>query len=282
MGKGGGAGSYPTTTSQSTLWGSSTTNASGTTFNPTKWQSDTMNITGQALAPTLQEYLNPSYNSSEYKKTKEKFDKQASESYDNNVLSKLANRGLMRSSGLQASTNAFNDTLADQEADLMNSYKQSKLTDLSTLLGLSTDLYNYSQGENKLSSSLANSVANYNLQNQALQNQSNANTMGLISNGVGMASNIGLGLAGMFSDKRLKTNVVKLATVDGINIYEFEFKQDTGLKLPKGKQVGVIAQEIPSEYVEEQNGYYMVNYGKLPQTVQDTIKELSYEMDNKE
>lgn len=282
MGKGGGAGSYPTTTSQSTLWGSSTTNAGGTTFNPTKWQSDTMNITGQALAPTLQEYLNPSYNSSEYKKTKEKFDKQASESYDNNVLSKLANRGLMRSSGLQASTNAFNDTLADQEADLMNSYKQSKLTDLSTLLGLSTDLYNYSQGENKLSSSLANSVANYNLQNQALQNQSNANTMGLISNGVGMASNIGLGLAGMFSDKRLKTNVVKLATVDGINIYEFEFKQDTGLKLPKGKQVGVIAQEIPSEYVEEQNGYYMVNYGKLPQAVQDTIKELSYEMDNKE
>ena len=279
MGKGGGAGAYPTTTSQSTLWGSSTTNGKGTTFNPTQWQRDTMNIAGSNLAPTLQEYLNPTYNSTDYKKTKSEFDKQAKESYENNVLSQLSNKGLMRSSGLQASTNAFNDTLADQEADLMNQYKQSKLTDLSTLLGLSTDLYNYSQGENKLSSTLANSVANYNLQNQALQNSYGANTMGLLMKGIGTGAEVGTTL---FSDKRLKKNLVKLACVDGINIYEFEYRQDTDWKLPTGKQVGVIAQEIPSEYTELMGDYYAVNYSKLPQLVQDTIKELAHDLNNKE
>lgn len=279
MGKGGGAGEYPTTTSQSTLWGSSTANKSGTTFNPTQWQNDTMNIAGRNLAPTLQEYLNPTYNSTEYKKTKDEFDKQATKSYENNVLSQLANKGLMRSSGLQASTNAFNDTLADQEADLMNSYKQSKLTDLSTLLGLSTDLYNYSQGENKLSSTLANSVANYNLQNQALQNQANANTMGLLMKGIGTGAEVGTTL---FSDKRLKKNLVKLACVDGINIYEFEYKQNMGWILPTGKQIGVIAQEVPSECTELMGKYYAVNYSKLPELVQSTIKELAHNLNNKE
>lgn len=275
MGKGG-AGEYPTTKSDSELWGSSVSNGSGTKFTPTQWQKDTMNIAGQNLAPTLSEYLNPQYNSAEYLKTKQQFDNQAQKSYENNVLSNLSNRGLMRSSGLQASTNAFNQTLADNEANLMNQYKQSKLTDLSTLLGLSTDLYNYSQGENKLSSSLANAVANYNLSNQALMNNSQANTMGAISSGVGKA----LELGAMFSDKCLKENLVKLATVNGFNIYKFEFKQDTGLNLPKGKQIGVIAQEVPEEYREKQeNGYYTVNYSKLPPLVQQTIKELSYDLE---
>lgn len=279
MGKGGGAGAYPTTKSDSGLWGSSITNGSGTTFSPTQWQKDTMQIAGNSLAPTLKEYLNPSYNSEEFLKTKEQFNKQAQQSYENNVLSSLANRGLMRSSGLQASNNAFNSTLADQEADLMNQYKQSKLTDLSTLLGLSTDLYNYSQGENKLSSTLANSVANYNLQNQALQNQSRANTMRMLMNGIGKGAEMGLT---MFSDKRLKKNLVKLACVDGINIYEFEYKQNMGWKLPKGKQIGVIAQEIPSEYTELMGEYYAVNYSKLPELVQSTIKELAHDLNNKE
>ncbi len=195
MGKSGGAGEYPTTTSNSGLWGSSTTNSHGTTFKPTEWQKSAMATVSDQLTPTINEYLNPSYSSEDFLKTKEQFNKTAQQSYDNNVLSQLANRGLMRSSGLQASTNAFNETLADQEADLMNQYKQSKLTDLSTLLGLSTDLYNYSQGENKLSSTLANSVANYNLQNQALQgNSSGGGLKGAMSgamNGAAMGSAAG-------------------------------------------------------------------------------------------
>jgi len=72
MGKGG-AGSYPTTKSNSGLWGSSTSNGKGTTFNPTQWQKDTMTVAGSSLAPTLKEYLNPSYNSEEFLKTKQQF-----------------------------------------------------------------------------------------------------------------------------------------------------------------------------------------------------------------
>ena len=42
--------------------------------------------------------------------------------YDTSVLSNLANRGLMRSSGLQGATNAFNDTLAKNQLNLYDNY----------------------------------------------------------------------------------------------------------------------------------------------------------------
>jgi len=49
-------------------------------------------------------------------------------------------------------------------------------------------------------------------------------------------------VAMMFSDKNLKKNIKLLKTINGINIYEFEYKD--GYKLPKGNRIGVMAQEI--------------------------------------
>lgn len=45
-----------------------------------------------------------------------------------------------------------------------------------------------------------------------------------------------------WSDRNLKLNIVKVAEIKGINIYEYEYKK--GFNLPEGIQVGVIAQEI--------------------------------------
>ena len=64
-----------------------------------------------------------------------------------------------------------------------------------------------------------------------------------------------------WSDSRLKENVVKVGTSkSGIDIYEYNYIWDSA------KYTGVIAQEILDthpEAVEEQDGYYVVNYDKI-------------------
>lgn len=62
------------------------------------------------------------------------------------------------------------------------------------------------------------------------------------------------------SDIRVKQNINKLGRINGINIYEFEYKPE--YKLPEGKHIGVMAQEvehIPNAVVEI-NGIKHVNY----------------------
>jgi hypothetical protein len=69
----------------------------------------------------------------------------------------------------------------------------------------------------------------------------------------------------------LEENIEKLDTVEGINIYKFDYIN--GAK----NQVGVIAQEvmnIPGAVVTQNDGYYAVDYSKLPIKVQERIEEL--------
>jgi len=83
----------------------------------------------------------------------------------------------------------------------------------------------------------------------------------------------GLQLGGMiapfFSDKRLKTNIKKLGTVNGINIYSWTWNkiaQSMGIDKKYPYNVGVMAQEvkhIPGAVQEDENGYLLVNYGVL-------------------
>ena len=73
------------------------------------------------------------------------------------------------------------------------------------------------------------------------------------------------------SDIRLKENIEKLDTVDGINIYKFDYIDG------EKDQVGVIAQEVeslPGVVITMPNGYLAVDYTRLPQAVQERIKEL--------
>ena len=74
------------------------------------------------------------------------------------------------------------------------------------------------------------------------------------------------------SDIRLKENLELLDTVDGYNIYRFDYIN--GAK----DQVGVIAQEIldvqPETVGVDDSGYYFVAYGLLPEEVQQRIGEL--------
>ena len=66
-----------------------------------------------------------------------------------------------------------------------------------------------------------------------------------------------------FSDERLKENVRKVYEIGGLNIYEYNYLGSNTLER------GVMAQEVlNSDYASaveiHANGFYQVDYGKLP------------------
>lgn len=91
------------------------------------------------------------------------------------------------------------------------------------------------------------------------------------SNSGGLGSFIGSMLAAgaMASDRRLKTKVEKVGEFDdGLGIYEFEYRQDNGLGLPRNRFRGVMADEVeklrPWAFIPNFAGEYAgVNYGAL-------------------
>lgn len=100
-----------------------------------------------------------------------------------------------------------------------------------------------------------NELAGYNAQQAA-----SGNFMGGLMNLGGT-----LGAAYLMSDINLKENIKKVGSLDnGINLYSYNYKD--GYDLPKGKQVGVMAQEVEKvipEAVTEIGGFKAVNYALL-------------------
>jgi hypothetical protein len=85
---------------------------------------------------------------------------------------------------------------------------------------------------------------------------------------VGAVKAVGKFLGKLFSDSRLKTDIVKVGQIEDINIYKFKFKFN------KSKtQIGVIAQELlNTKYADcvstdPSTGFYVVNYNILQQKV---------------
>ena len=83
--------------------------------------------------------------------------------------------------------------------------------------------------------------------------------------------------------KNLKENIEKIDTIDGYNIYKFNYKD--GYELPQGTRAGVIAQEVkeinPDAGVDnlQNTGFMGVDYSKLPAAVQDKINEINAEVE---
>lgn len=76
----------------------------------------------------------------------------------------------------------------------------------------------------------------------------------------GVANMIKTGIS-LFSDIRVKEDIVKVGKKDGVNIYDFKY-----LDKP-GRYRGVMAQEvehIPGAVMKNKNGIKMVDYSKLP------------------
>lgn len=158
------------------LFGSSTTNKKGTTYNPADWMSSLNNTAASGLNTTLNNMLSNDYsNDANFQAYQDNLNKTAAQNYDTSVLSNLANRGLMRSSGLQSATNSFNDSLIDNTTDLYDNYYNRQSNNLSNLLNTQNSLYNYLTGVNSGSQTNSQNVSNFNMQkyqtDQALKGQ---------------------------------------------------------------------------------------------------------------
>lgn len=81
--------------------------------------------------------------------------------------------------------------------------------------------------------------------------------------GIGSMLAQGIGAAIGASDRRLKENIVSL----GNGLYEFEYKQDAPIVLPKGRFVGYMADEVPAAYVVDYHGFKGVKAPYLPRKV---------------
>lgn len=161
-----------TTYSTGGLFGSSTTNKEGTSFKPTGWMSDTMGTVGGNLNNTLSAMVNNDFTTDpNFQRYQDQFNNQMTQAYDTDVLSQLANRGLMRSSGLQSATNAFADTLANNQMNLYDNYYNRQANNLSNLLNTSNTIYNYLTGVNAGSQNNSNNISNYNLAQTQANNQ---------------------------------------------------------------------------------------------------------------
>lgn len=172
MGKSNKAPDYASTTTNTGLYGSSTTNQNGTTFNPSAFQSTLINNVQNQLPNTINEYINPTYSSPEYQLQQAQRYKDYSQNYDANVLGNIANRGLMRSSGLQAATNQFSNQIAQNEAQAMQDYTNLQGSDINTLMGLYQVPYGMMNNTNNASQNLSNAVSNYNLMKYNAQGNS--------------------------------------------------------------------------------------------------------------
>jgi hypothetical protein len=174
------------------LFGSSTNNASGTTYKPADWMTNTMGTVTNNINPTLSSmFSNDFSNDANFKGYQDQLNKTMEQNYDTSVLSNLANRGLMRSSGLQAATNSFNDTLTDNTMALYDNYYNRLSNNLANALNTSNTLYDYMTGLNSGALNNANAVNNYNLTKYKIDNSGSGSNIGSIIGGLGNIAGAG-------------------------------------------------------------------------------------------
>lgn len=167
--------SYATTTYDTgDLFGSSTTSKKGTTYDAADWMTSAGTAAGTGINSSLNNMLSNDFmNDANFQVYQNRFNDLASQNYDVSVLSPLANRGLMRSTGLQVATNNFNDALIDNTTDLMDNYYNRQSQNLSNALNTQNALYQYLTGVNQGSQTNSQNVSKYNLDKWQAEQQAN-------------------------------------------------------------------------------------------------------------
>ena len=166
----------------------------------------------------------------------------------------------------------FGNTAAQQALQQQLSLYNQPLNQISALMSGSQVQMPQFQGYQGANVAAAPIMAGAQAQDQAAmqrynaaQSGSNALTSGLfgaagMALGGPMGGAIGQGVAGMFSDRRLKSNIERVGTHPlGIGIYEYDIFDR--------RERGVMAQEVeqvmPSAVIEHPSGFKMVNYAAL-------------------
>ena len=262
----------PTTKSDMGLFGSTTTGSFGSTFNPTDFQKTFVNNAQNAMLNAQNAYNNREV----AQEAVDNMNRQYQLDFQNNLLAPALSKGLARGSTMQDVLSIGNQDYQNRRYDLVNQELQRNQQALANNLANYMSMYDISKGVTGLSNALNQANANYALQ-AAQMNAQNGTNWGQMLGGAGSllggAGNLakGAGTAALLmSDIRVKENLEKLDTVDGINIYRFDYIN--GAK----NQVGVIAQEMQEKCPEcvVDGDILRVDYSKLPEKVQARIEEL--------
>ena len=186
-----------TTTSTGGLFGEATNSKKGSTFKAEDWQT-TMGDTGSNLVNTsLAGLLTNDYsNDPNFQVYQDNFNRGMQQAYDTNVLGNLTNRGLMRSSGLQAATNSFNNTMQEGLADLYDTYYNRQLNNLNAGLNAQNNLYSWITGLNQDAAKNSQAVSNYNMQAYQTEQAAKQAMFNSIMQGVGAIGGAALGNGG--------------------------------------------------------------------------------------
>ena len=257
----------PTTKSDMGLFGSTTTGSFGSTFNPTDFQKTFVNNAQNAMLNAQNAYNNREV----AQEAVDNMNRQYQLDFQNNLLAPALSKGLARGSTMQDVLSIGNQDYQNRRYDLVNQELQRNQQALANNLANYMSMYDISKGVTGLSNALNQANANYALQAAQMNAQNRTDWGGML----GGAGNLLGGAAKvapfvMASDIRVKENLEKLDTVDGINIYRFDYIN--GAK----NQVGVIAQEMQEKCPEcvIDGDILRVDYSKLPEKVQARIEEL--------
>jgi hypothetical protein len=186
-----------TTTKTGDLFGESTNSKKGSTFTPEGWQTEMGGLGSNLINQSLTGLSSNDYSKDpNFQVYQDNFNRGMQQAYDTNVLGNLTDRGLMRSSGLQAATNSFNNTMQQGLADLYDSYYNRQQNNLNSALNAQNNLYSWITGLNQDAAKNSQNVSNYNMQAwQAEQAAKNA-MFNSIMQGVGAIGGAAMGNGG--------------------------------------------------------------------------------------
>jgi hypothetical protein len=196
----------------------------------------------------------------------------------------LAQRGLSSSGAMAAGLTQLASQEAMTKANIRSSQdsiaEQKRLNFLGLGLGQGTTMLGTQANVASAGVSSSTDIANQQTSSATTLGTANIASMGnLVSAGgkaLGGAMEAGLlGDAAAGSDSRLKDNLKLLKTVDGYNIYSWDWnKVAEDLFGYTGNATGVIAQEvrdINKSAVDKYRGYLVIDKSKLPKGVQGEI-----------
>lgn len=159
--------SYPTTTTNTGLFGKSITSETGTKFKPTALQKQLVGVTNQNAVNSLNNYLNPDFESADYRRGDEYYTNKMNSMLQNNYLAPALTKNLLRGSTASDIMRGFANDLATSEYERQNDYRDQQLQNYMASMLPYTTIYDMMKGTTGLSQALTNSVANYNLRRAA-------------------------------------------------------------------------------------------------------------------
>ena len=255
----------PTTKTDMGMFGSTTTGSFGSKFNPTDFQKQFVNNAQNAIINAQNAYNNREI----AQEAVDNMNRQYQTDFQNQLLAPALSKGWLRGSTAQDVATVANQDYQNRRYDLVNQELQRNQQSLANNLANYMTIYDLAKGVTGLSNALNQANSNYALQAAQINNANKIGWGDMMGTAAGLGGSLG-SAAILASDIRVKENLEKLDTVDGINIYRFDYIN--GAK----NQVGVIAQEMQEKCPEcvIDGDILKVDYSKLPEKVQARIEEL--------